>query len=112
MIVQGEDIYAPVNAAWSEVGVDWQHRPLTEAQALRAARTLWKVAGFERPRPVIRPVWLKEGIRRLVHDVSHRVWRMKRPRDKRHRDHCVEQASWERAFAREAIERRWHEWNM
>jgi hypothetical protein len=104
-----EEAYAIVNKLWSDAAVKWNHDRLTEKQARRMKQTLWRVAGHPKPKgkTKVRPVWLREGVKRLVHDVSHDVWDWKKgPSDRR--DHCVEQASWERVFTQEAIKRGWH----
>lgn len=105
------DIYSQTNKLWIDAGVSqWDHRPLTVAQARKAKRTLWRIALGRWPRNSdVRPVWQKQGIKRLVHDVSHSVWRQLRPAGNR-RHHCIEHASWERSFTQEAIKRGWHQW--
>lgn len=99
--------YEIVNDLWREAKVGWADRRLSMPEAKRMARVLWKIAGREIKDPVIRPVWLREGVRRLVHDISHRAWRRVRPSGER-RDHCTLHASWERNFTEEAIKRGWH----
>lgn len=100
--------YDVTNDAWKAAGVDWQHHRMTEAQARRMALALWRLAGFDRVKRVhVPPIWLRQGVRRLVHDTSHRVWRQKRPTGER-RNHCTLHASWERSFTEHAIAKGWH----
>lgn len=103
-----EDVYAPVNALWSALGVGWRSKRLTEARVARIAQHLWTHAECEgMPHMIHWHTWMRWGIKRLVHDLAHQVWREKRkPGDRR--DHCWEEASWERALATEAIRRGWH----
>jgi hypothetical protein len=103
-----EDIYAGTNAAWIAAGVKgWHHTKLGEAEARRMALALWKVAEMPRKRVTVRKVWKSQGVKRLVHDVSHFIWIAKRPAGTR-AHHCVEHASWERSLTLEAIKRGWH----
>lgn len=99
--------YETTNAIWSRAGVKWHDRPLTQAEARRMAGVLWRLAGRDIRRAHVENVWLTDGVRRLVHDMSHWVWRWKRPYGDR-RDHCFEHSTFEKTFSEEAIKRRWH----
>lgn len=103
------DHYETCNAIWRDAGVSWTHNRLTEAEARRMATVLWKLgAPNRRPsRLHIRPVWMRQGVRRLVHDVSHRVFRWVRPASER-RNHCFAHSTFEKMFSEEAIKRGWH----
>jgi hypothetical protein len=80
------NIYEQVNKLW---GSPLNVPPITREEAQRAARKLYRhfgpTAACRAHRPVVRKVWvslmpgnsgsLRRGWRRLVHDVSHRVFR-------------------------------------
>jgi hypothetical protein len=101
----GADPYSGVDKMWSDAGVTWATR-ITEGEARRAARALWRIVGRKVRVPSIRPVWLREGWRRMVHDLSHRVHAWKSGPNVR--PHAWNHVAWERAFVEHCIKKGWH----
>lgn len=98
-------------ARYADVNAIMRRAPtMTREEAARAVRKLW--AHFaKRRRPHykaadVRPVWLRQGWGRLVHDVSHDVFEhiypTRRPHDPLH-------LQYEQDVAAYVIEKRWHE---
>jgi hypothetical protein len=117
-----DDYNRGVNAQWEAVGLNFNARrqPLTEAQCRRMKRALYRYAAEQFPTnragPTLkalaaranvatRPVWEREGVMRLVHDVGHDLHRFVHPGE---RPHSLNHLALERALVSFAIERGWH----
>lgn len=99
--------YAVIGDMWTAAGVPYR-APITEGEARRAARALWKIAGRKKVNPRIRPDWTRDGWRQLVHSLSHLAHAWNWNDGGRARPHAWNHPSWERAFTAECIKRRWH----
>lgn len=98
--------YAVIGEMWRAAGVPYEAR-IEATEARRAVCALWKVAGRKVRQPYIRPVWLRQGWRRLVHNLSHLSHRAHAWRGNS-RPHAWNHLAWERAFTAHAIAKGWH----
>lgn len=105
--------YTLTNRAWGREVLP----PCTRTEAERAVNKLWRRFTGSRARRVIRPIWVSlretssdaRGWHRLVHDVSHRIYRRDYPNRSAFADHTIHHANLEREMIEYVVAQGWLE---